>query len=146
MIYLDNAASSHPKPDTVHRAVEETLRLGANPGRSGHRAALDVTRRIFEARGAVAELLGVADSSRVVFTLNATHALNLALKGYLKAGDHVVTTTMEHNSVVRPLHSLEGAGVEVTYVPGRPDGFVPPKAIGEALRRNTRLVVLAHAS
>jgi selenocysteine lyase/cysteine desulfurase len=101
LIYLDNAASSHPKPLPVYEAMEGALRLGANPGRSGHRLALDAARAVFETRSAVADLLGVGDASRVVFTLNGTHALNQALKGSLRPGDHVVTTTMEHNSVLR---------------------------------------------
>ena len=146
MIYLDNAASSHPKPEGVYRAVEDTLRLGASSGRSGHRAALEAARRVFEARAMVAELLGAGDSSRLVFTLNATHALNLAFKGCLRKGDHLVTTTMEHNSVVRPLHALERIGVEVTAVPPRPDGGVDPQEIARAFRKNTRMVALVHAS
>lgn len=146
MIYLDNAASSHPKPPAVYEAADRALRLGANPGRSGHRAALEAARIVLEAREAVGDLLGVADASRVIFTLNGTHALNLALKGALGPGDHVVTTRMEHNSVARPLAALERRGVAVTWVEGRPDGTVTVEALEGALRPETRLVALCHAS
>jgi cysteine desulfurase / selenocysteine lyase len=146
MIYLDNAASSHPKPEPVYQAVDEALRLGANPGRSGHQAAFEVARRVFEARTSMAELLGAEDSARVVFTLNATHALNQALKGVLGPGDHVVTTAMEHNSVLRPLHQLERVGVEATLVPPDSEGRIEPAALEKALRRNTKLIALNHAS
>ncbi len=146
MIYLDNAASSHPKPPSVYEAVERGLRLGANPGRSGHRLALEAARTVLEAREAVAELLGVRDASRVVFTANGTHALNLALKGLLRPGDHVVTTAMEHNSMLRPLAALARKGVEVTSVAADRQGFVSPRAVEEAMRPETRLVALCHAS
>ncbi len=146
MIYLDNAASSHPKPEAVYRAVQAALELGANPGRSGHRAALEAARTVYAARETVARLLGVADPARIVFTLNGTHALNLALKGVLRPGDHVVTSTMEHNSVLRPLAALERRGVEVTRLEPDLDGRVDPAAVERALRPHTRLVVLAHAS
>lgn len=146
MIYLDNAASSHPKPPQVYLAVDEALRLSANPGRAGHRAALEAARRVFDARSRVAALLGAADESRVVFTLNGSHALNLALKGALRPGDHVVTTCMEHNSVVRPLAALEHRGVTVTFVGADPEGWVDPAAVERALTPATRLVALTHAS
>lgn len=146
MIYLDHAASSHPKPPAVYDALNRAVRLGANPGRSGHHSAFEAARVIFDARSAVAELLGVSDASRVVFTLNATHALNQALKGVLRPGDHVVTTTMEHNSVLRPLHTLEQAGVTVTYVEGDREGRVAPASLEGALKPHTKLVALCHAS
>lgn len=146
MIYLDNAASSHPKPSSVYEAADRTLRLGANPGRSGHGAALAAARQVLEARESVARLLGVGDASRVVFTLNGTHALNLALKGVLRPGDHAVTTRMEHNSVVRPLAALEGRGVSVTWVEAGRDGVVSVAALERALRPETRVIALCHAS
>ena len=146
MTYLDNAASSHPKPPGVHRAVREALEIGANPGRSGHRSALEAARRIYDARAAVAELLGVEDPSRVVFTLNGTHSLNLALKGTLSPGDHVVSSRMEHNSVIRPLAALETRGVEATLVEADPEGRIRLEEIERALRPNTRMVALTHAS
>lgn len=146
MIYLDNAATSHPKPEAVYEALDRAVRIGGNPGRSGHRAAFDAAREVFEARSLVAELLGVPDPARVIFTLNATHALNLALKGALRPGDHVVTTTMEHNSVLRPLHRLAGDGVETTLVAADREGRVDPSDLECVLRPNTRLLALCHAS
>ncbi len=146
MIYLDNAASSHPKPPGVARAVADALALGANPGRSGHGPALEAARVILDARSAVAELLGCGDPARIVFTANGTHALNLALKGVVGPGDHVVSTVMEHNSVLRPLASLERAGVAITLVGADPDGRVDPAGVAAALRPETRLVALCHAS
>jgi len=146
VIYLDNAASSHPKPEAVYEAAAMALRLGANPGRSGHRSALDAARIVLDAREQVAALLGEADTSRIIFTLNGTQALNLALKGVLRPGDHVVTTHMEHNSVLRPLAALERRGVTWTQADSKPDGTVRVEALERALRPNTRLLALTHAS
>ena len=129
VIYLDNAASSHPKPDGVYTATLDALRLGANPGRSGHRAAVECARLVSEARAAVAELFGIADPSRVVFTHNGTHALNQALHGSLRPGDHVVTTTVEHNSILRPLNALRESGVSATYVRSDAQGRVSVEAL-----------------
>lgn len=146
-IYLDNAATTFPKPDRVYRAVEHALvHIGVAPGRGGYRRGLEATRLVFEAREAVAELFGVADSSRIVFTHSATESLNLAVGGYLRPGDHVVTTTMEHNSLVRPLHRAAQQGVEVTWVEGDRSGFVDSRRIAAAIRANTRLVALSHCS
>lgn len=146
-VYLDNAATSFPKPDAVYEAVDHALRrVGVGPGRGGHRRSIEATRIVFEAREAVAALLGVADSSRVVFTHSATEALNLAISGLLCPGDHVVTTTVEHNSLVRPLHAASGRGVEVTRVSADRRGFVTPDAVAAAIRPTTRLVALSHCS
>ena len=146
MIYLDNAASSHPKPAAVYAEADRVLRLGANPGRSGHEPSLDAARTVLETRLAVAELLGVSDPARIAFTANGSHALNLALKGVLRPGDHVVTTAMEHNSVLRPLATLERSGVAVTLVGADRAGRVEPAVLEAALRPATRLVALNHAS
>ena len=108
MIYLDHAATSWPKPPEVMQAMADFLaRAGGNPGRSGHRLSVEAGRIVYDAREAVAELFGAADPLRVIFTLNATHALNIALTGLLRPGDHVVTSGMEHNAVMRPLRGLE---------------------------------------
>src|SRR3990172_10534558 len=108
MIYLDNAATSFPKPDSVYKRIEEVLRhIGGNPGRGSHRMALDAGRVVFSARESLASLFNISDSSRVVFTKNATEAVNVVLKGLLKKGDHAITTSFEHNSVVRTLARLE---------------------------------------
>ncbi len=147
MIYLDNAATSWPKPPPVLAAMVRFLtEVGANPGRSGHRLSVEAGRIVYTAREAVAELFHAPDPLRVVFGPNATEGINLALRGLLRPGDHVVTSSMEHNSVMRPLRALEREGVEVTVVPCSPEGVLDPQAVLAALRPNTRLVVLNHAS
>ncbi len=147
MIYLDNAATSYPKPPQVAEAMLHFMNdVGANPGRSGHRLAVDAGRVMYEAREAVAELFNAPDPMRVVFGLNVTEALNLALRGLLRPGDHVVTSSMEHNSMMRPLRALERAGVEVTVVRCSPEGFLDPDDVERALRPNTTLIAINHAS
>lgn len=148
MIYLDNAATSCPKPPAVQEAVAGALREHcANPGRGAYDAALEAGRVLLATRRAVARLCNIRDASRVVFTLNATHALNLALKGRLEQSPgHVVCSSLEHNSVLRPLNALGRAGVEFTRVPCAPDGTTDPDDILAALRPDTRLVALTHAS
>ncbi|NJD61107.1 MAG: aminotransferase class V-fold PLP-dependent enzyme [Deltaproteobacteria bacterium] len=146
-MYLDNAATSLPKPQGVAEAVASAIRRAGNPGRSGHALSLRSARDLFSAREKLAELFGAKDSSRFVFTGNATAALNQAIKGLLSAGDHVVTTSVEHNSVMRPLRRMiETAGVTVTVVPAGPDGVVDAGAVAAAIRRKTRLGAVVHAS
>ena len=107
MIYFDNAATSWPKPPGVTEAMADFMnRVGANPGRSGHRLSLQAGRIVYEARELIADMFHVPDPLRVVFGANVTEALNLALRGYLRPGDHIVTSSMEHNSVMRPLRSM----------------------------------------
>ena len=126
MIYLDNAATSWPKPDCVYEAMLTYMRdVGANPGRSGHRLANEAERLRFDAREALAGLFGVSDPTRVIFTLNATEALNLVIRGLLPSGAHVVTTSMEHNSVMRPIRAAEHRGASVSLVPCRSED--PPR-------------------
>ena len=147
MIYLDNAATSWPKPDCVHEAMFRYMRdVGASPGRSGHRLATEAERIRFDAREAIAELFGLSDPMRVVFALNATEALNLVIQGLLPPGSHVVATSMEHNSVMRPIRAVEQRGVSVSVAPCRPDGTMAPDAIEECIRPETRLIVANHAS
>lgn len=147
MIYLDNAATSFPKPDAVLRAMANFLeRAGGNPGRSGHRLSIEAGRIVYDAREAIAELFHARDPLRVIFTLNATHALNLALRGVLRAGDRVVTTSVEHNAVMRPLRALEREGVRVAIVPCARAGLLDLDAMRDALRMGARLVVVNHAS
>lgn len=149
MIYLDNAASSHPKPEAVYEAVNRALRIGANPGRSGHRTALDAARVILETRELLARLIGATGSGgsgRICFTYNATHAINLGLRGLLLPGDHVVSSSMEHNSLSRPLHALGTEGISVSWVKGDEAGRIDPQAVEDAIGRKTRLVALSHAS
>lgn len=147
MIYLDNAATTHPKPPSVYARVDEVLRnYSANPGRSGHAMAVEAARIVFETRESIARLFNIANSDRIIFTPNATGALNLAILGMLRRGDKCVTTTMEHNSVVRPLHMLSEDGVLITAVNGARDGSIDPQAIAAAIDRRTSLVVVTHAS
>jgi cysteine desulfurase/selenocysteine lyase len=147
MIYFDNAATSWPKPPEMAEAMVRYLNeVGANPGRSGHRLSVEAGRIVYDAREAVAELFGIHDPLRVVFGANVTDALNLALLGLLRAGDHVVTSSMEHNSVMRPLRALERQAVELTVVPCSPEGFLNPTDLETAIRPNTVMIVLNHAS
>lgn len=146
-VYLDNAASSHPKPESVYLAVNEVLRnIGANPGRAGHTLALKAGQHIAKTRQVLAKLFTIQDPNRIVFTSNATEAINLGLKGLLAPGDHVITSSMEHNSVIRPLRFLETLGIEITIVSGNPEGQIKAQVIEKALRKNTRLLILTHAS
>jgi len=147
VVYLDNAATSWPKPPQVMAAMQRYLgEVGANPGRSGHRLSIEAARVVYRAREAMAGLLGVSDPLRVVFCANATHALNLALFGLLEPGQHVVTTAMEHNSVMRPLRALEAEGVTVSVAPCSPQGVLDPADVEQALRPETALIAMTQAS
>jgi cysteine desulfurase family protein len=148
LIYLDHAATSWPKPDSVWEAIAECGRnKGGNPGRSGHKLAVAAAREVFAAREAVAGLFNTGDPSRIIFSWNATGALNTAIQGLLKSGGHVVTSSLEHNSVMRPLHSLYGKGlVTYTAVPCSGQGELDPADVKRAVRNNTSLIVLTHAS
>jgi cysteine desulfurase/selenocysteine lyase len=146
-IYLDNAATSFPKPRSVIDAVERGLRdEGAAEGRSATRAALRVHEVVARCRERAARLLGAKQPERIIFTFNGTDSLNLALHGMLRPGDHVVTSAVEHNSVLRPLRNLRDRGVEVSYVAADGEGRVNPDDVQRLLRKNTRLVALVHAS
>lgn len=146
-VYLDNAATSYPKPEQVYQAVLHAMRdVGASPGRGGYRRSLDASRIVFQTREAVARLFSIVDSSRIIFTHNATGALNLALQGSLKAGDHVITTSMEHNSLLRPLQALSQHGVAVSIVSAASDGLVDPALIRQELRPETRMIAVSHIS
>lgn len=147
MIYLDNAATSRPKPPEVIQAMNDFLNnVCANSGRSAHRLAIQASRIAYEAREAVAELFNIANPLRVVFTMNATESLNLAMRGSLYPGDHVITSSMEHNSVMRPLRALEGRGIEVTVVQCSEQGFLCPGDVDKAIKPNTKMVVVNHGS
>jgi cysteine desulfurase family protein len=147
MIYFDNAATTWPKPETVYEAVDDCLRrLGANPGRSGYRMALAAGRVLTDARLLMAKLVNAPESSQIIFTVNATEALNLGIKGHLKPGDHVITSRLEHNSVARPLETLRVGGVEVTKLPTSVTTGVLPAQVEAAIQENTKMIVLTHAS
>jgi cysteine desulfurase/selenocysteine lyase len=147
MIYFDNPATSWPKPPQVKEAMNKFMEeVGANPGRSGHFLSIKAARIIYEAREVLSVLFHVKDSSRLVFTLNATESINLALKGLLKPGDHIITSSMEHNSVMRPLRDLEKKGIELSIVPCFRDGTLDPKEVEKRIQSTTRMIVLNHAS
>lgn len=146
MIYLDNAATSFHKPETVLLAVQEALHHMGNSGRGAHGASLDASRTIFATRQLLAELFHAGDPSRVAFTANSTESLNMAIFGLFKPGDHVITTMLEHNSVLRPLYLLEQAGVELTILPADGKGCIRYDDLKQALRKNTRGIVCTHAS
>lgn len=147
MIYLDNAATSFPKPPEVWQAMAHFLeRAGGNPGRSGHRLSVEAGRIVYNTREALAELFNAPDPLRIIFTLNATHAINLVLRGLLHPGDRVVTTRMEHNAVMRPLRALEQQGVQVSSVPCERDGSLNLETLRRSIAPGTRLVVVNHAS
>ena len=120
--------------------------VGANPGRSGHRMSIQAARIVYAAREAVAALFGAPDPLQVIFGLNITDGINLALHGLLKPGDHVITSSMEHNAVMRPLNDLQQQGVTYTRLPCQVNGTLHPNLVEKAIQPNTRLVVLNHAS
>lgn len=147
MIYLDNAATTLIKPPEVEAAVCEAMRTCANAGRGGHSAAMAAADRLFECREAAAELFGIENPEQVVFTLNATHALNIAIKGVMRGGGHCVISGYEHNSVARPLKAMEAQGVRFTAAHSRlfdPEDAL--RAFREALQEDTKCVVCTHVS
>jgi selenocysteine lyase/cysteine desulfurase len=148
MIYLDNAATTFPKPDKVWEAVVDCGKKNCgNPGRSGHEMSVKAAREVFKTREAAARIFHIVDSSRIVFTSNATAALNAAIHGFLKNGDHVIVSSMEHNSVMRPLEALRGKGlISFSTVQCSSAGELDPDDIRKTVRSNTRLIVLTHAS
>ena len=155
MIYLDNAATSFPKPDVVHDKMTGFYRTcGVNPGRSGCDMALQAEAMVEGTRRKLTALFNASlaatgktkDHNRLVFTSNATHSLNLILKGTVGPGDHVITTWMEHNSVIRPVNHLVKLGAEATFIRPGPDCLVDPEDIRHAIKRNTKLVIVNHGS
>ncbi len=145
--YFDNAATSWPKPEEVYHAVDMALRTGGSPGRSGHQRTLAAERLLYEAREKVARFFGAPDPASLIFTLNATDALNMAIKGFVNKGDHVLTTPFEHNSVARPLNAMARAGlIEVTEIPCAQDGTLDLSGLADLFQANTSLVIATHAS
>jgi len=150
IIYLDNAASSWPKPPGVGKAACEAIEnYAANPGRGAHQLALEASRQIYLCRVALSELFGVGNPENIIFTKNTTEALNIPIAGYLKKGDHVLTTGVEHNSVIRPLEHLRQIG-EITYsiIPTNAEGEVDLNQLEDALKTytDTSLLIISHAS
>jgi len=148
VIYLDHAATSWPKPPEVTDAVVNAmLNDAANPGRGSHAMAVRASRIMFNARKSLAKLFHVANPNDIAFASNTTVALNMAIKGWLKPGDHVISTAVEHNSVRRPLHHLEQMiGIETTYIELDQQGNVNVKSIEQAIRNHTSLIVVNHSS
>ena len=147
MIYMDHAATSWPKPIQVGEAMVSFMETaGGNPGRSGHELSIRAGRVVYDTRERVATFFGIDDPMRVIFAPNVTFALNLALLGLLKSGDRVVTTSIEHNSAMRPLRALEEDGLELAVMPCGPDGLLDLSVAEQAIIPGTRLVVLNHAS
>lgn len=146
MIYLDAAATSFLKPPCVAQAVVEAMHTLGSPGRGAHPLTLAASRTVWACREAVADLLGAPDPARVCFTPNSTMALNTAICGLYGPGDHVITTALEHNSVLRPLYRLQEQGLELTILPADQQGNLDYEDFARALRPNTRGVVCNHAS
>ncbi|HBE44761.1 MAG TPA: cysteine desulfurase, partial [Deltaproteobacteria bacterium] len=148
MIYLDNAATSFPKPkETIEQANYFIQNIGGNPGRSGHTLSLEAARIIFEAREKLANLLHIKDSERIIFTQNGTESLNLAILGLLKEKDHVITTSLEHNSVMRPLTFLQKEKhIDLSIVQCSKNGELDIQKIKKMLKKNTKAVIINHGS
>ena len=148
MIYLDNGATTFPKPKVVtDKIMECSLGYAGNPGRSGHKLAMKMDLEIYETREKICKLINGTEVLNVIFTFNATDSLNLAIKGVLEEGDHVITTSMEHNSVLRPLNKLRKDGkIELSIVYADNKGYIDPQKIFEALTPNTKMIVTTHMS
>ena len=147
MIYLDNAATSYPTPRGMVAAMEECiLKYCGNPGRSGHSMSMKTGEEVYHARRKIASLFGIKQPERLVFTQNTTEALNMGLKGVLQSGDNVITTTMEHNSVLRPLKALEKRGVSQSVIRADREGYIKASEIEKAIRKDTKLIAITAAS
>jgi len=147
-IYLDNSATSWPKPPNVIEAITSYMTdFGASPGRSGHHFSVKAAKEVFETRELLASLFNAPSSDRVIFTANATQAINTALFGLLKKGDHVIISHMEHNSVIRPLRHLEQNGIiELSIIDCDREGYINPETLKNSFKSNTKLVVTIHGS
>ncbi len=146
MLYLDNAATSWPKPETVYQEVEKALRMGGNPGRGVNTTSLSASRILFEARRELADFFNAPKPERIIFTQNATEGINLILKGYLSSGDHVLISSVEHNAVVRPLETLKEQGIDYSLIPCDETGLIDIALMKKLIKQNTKLIVLTHAS
>ena len=147
MIYLDNAATSWPKPEVVYQTLGNFLReKGGNPGHGSHSLATSAKQIIDDVRLMIARFINAPDAKRVIFTLNCTESINLALKGTLKPGDHVIISSLEHNAVIRPLYTLIQQGIKITRIPFPETGISPIDEIKKAITPQTRLIEMIHAS
>lgn len=147
-LYLDNAATSYPKPSTVYSAVMNyMMNIGANPGRGGYSSALEGNRIIYDTREALIDFFSFDKLENVIFTPNVTYALNLLLKAVLRKGDHAITTAMDHNSVLRPLHTLKQRGlIELDILSCSKEGLLDTTTFLKAIKPNTKVMVMTHAS
>ena len=147
MIYLDNAATSFPKPSKVYEEVMNCMKnYCANPGRGSHNMAIKSALKVMETRELISEIFNIKSPFNIVFTSNATEALNIAIKGVLNKGDHVISTSIEHNSVLRPLNTMVKNGVEVTIISSDKAGFINPLDIKDEIKLNTKAIIVNHAS
>jgi len=147
VVYFDNAATSYPKPSSVYDAINFTLKhAGANPGRAENTFSHFASKIVFDARETIAKFFNIPDSKNIIFTSNGTEALNLALKGILKPGDHVITSSMEHNAIVRPLNSLKKNGIKETIIQCDKLGKLNFNIVKKEIKKNTSLIVMTHAS
>lgn len=146
MIYLDNAATTLHKPQEVINAVVKAMTSLGNAGRGNTSASMEATHIVFEARENIAKFFNVKDSSNIAFTYNSTEALNIAIKGCLKKGDHVVTTMLEHNSVLRPLYEMEVQGVEISITKADKKGNISYEEMESLIRSNTKAIICTHSS
>ena len=146
MIYFDNAATTIHKPTCVLEAVAKAMGCMGNSGRGAHQSAMNAARSIYDARVAIAGLFGAESADRIAFTANSTEALNMAIKGVLQSGDHVITTALEHNSVLRPLYELEDQGVALTILPADALGNICYDDIEKEIRPSTKAIVTTHGS
>ena len=148
LIFLDNGATSYPKPEEVYQFMDHFYRnFGVNPGRSGYDLCMETGELVEETRAMMMRFFNGTDPDRLCFSYNSTDALNLVIFGLLKEGDHAISTTLEHNSVLRPLYHLDKFnGVEVDYIPFDSKGFVDPDDFVKKFKKNTKLVIVNHAS
>jgi cysteine desulfurase family protein len=146
MIYLDNAATTMQKPKQVVDAVCEAMCSMGNSGRGAHGASLSASRTIYDTREKLAKFFHASNPRQIAFTLNSTESLNIAIKGILQSGDHVITTVLEHNSVLRPLYEMQEKGVEITFLPCDANGRIESIAFEKAIRENTKAIICTHGS
>lgn len=146
MIYMDNAATTMRKPEAVIEAVVNAMNSMGNAGRGAHGASLSASRVIYNTREALARFFGAESPKQIVFTNNSTESLNIAIKGLLEPGDHVITTMLEHNSVLRPIYEMQEKGVSVTIIKSNQKGTISYEDIENAVREDTKAIVITNAS
>lgn len=147
LIYLDNASTSFPKPEGVYYEVVNCMKnYAANPGRGAYDMSIKATSKILEVREGLSEIFNIPNPFNIVFTSNATEALNIAIKGCLSRGDHVIATMLEHNSVLRPLNSIRKDGIEITFLGANSEGVIDIEDLKTYIRKNTKMVIVNHVS